>query len=230
MPRKPAIVFLALILALGAFAQNPAPVPNPPISPTDKKADPKKPEKGEQEPRPVDQEAQKQASQSKDAPAPPVVQSGAAPSPADAKDDAKSSDKKDEKPKWSVSNPPGPKYDVDLDVREGTWISLDVSPDGREIVFDLLGDLYSIPFGGGEAKALTTGIEWDMQPRFSPNGKWIAFTSDRAGGDNVWIMNRDGSDPRQVSKESFRLLNQPVWSPDSEFIVARKHFTSERSL
>jgi imidazolonepropionase-like amidohydrolase/Tol biopolymer transport system component len=141
----------------------------------------------------------------------------------------KEKDKKDEK-KWDVNNPPGPHHDVSIDVTEGTWLSLDVSPDGREIAFDLLGDIYTVPIGGGEAKALTTGVAWDMQPRYSPNGKWIAFTSDRAGGDNVWIMNRDGSKPQQVTKESFRLLNSPNWSPDSEYIVARKHFTAERSL
>lgn len=141
----------------------------------------------------------------------------------------KKDEKKDEK-KWDVNNPPGPSHDVPIDVTKGTWMSLDLSPDGTEIVFDLLGDLYVIPFSGGEARAISTGVAWDMQPRYSPNGKWIAFTSDRAGGDNIWIMNRDGSDPKQVSKETFRLLTQPAWSPDSESIVARKHFTSERSL
>lgn len=141
----------------------------------------------------------------------------------------KDADKKKED-KWDVMNPPGPSYDVPLDVTEGTWLSLDVSPDGNEIAFDLLGDIYLIPIGGGDAKALTSGVAWDMQPRYSPNGKWIAFTSDRAGGDNVWIVDRDGKNPKQVSKETFRLLNSPAWSPDSDFIVARKHFTSERSL
>ena len=139
-------------------------------------------------------------------------------------------DEKTEEKKWDVNNPPGPSRDIAIDVTKGTWMSLDLSPDGKEIVFDLLGDIYVIPFGGGEAKAISTGVAWDMQPRYSPNGKWIAFTSDRAGGDNIWIMNRDGSDPKQVSKETFRLLTQPAWSPDSESIVARKHFTSERSL
>ncbi|HEY0371370.1 MAG TPA: amidohydrolase family protein [Thermoanaerobaculia bacterium] len=127
-------------------------------------------------------------------------------------------------------NPPGPSYDIPIDVTTGTWMSLDVSPEGNEILFDLLGDLYTIPMSGGEAKAVTSGVAWDMQPRYSPNGKWIAFTSDRSGGDNLWVMNRDGSEPKQVSSESFRLLNQPAWSPDSEYLVGRKHFTSERSL
>ena len=132
--------------------------------------------------------------------------------------------------KWDVNNPPGPSTEVPIDVTEGTWLSLDVSPDGKEIAFDLLGDLYTIPMAGGEAKALTHDVAWEMQPRYSPDGKTIAFTSDQGGGDNVWIMNRDGSNLRAVSKESFRLLNSPSWSPDGEYIVARKHFTAQRSL
>jgi imidazolonepropionase-like amidohydrolase/Tol biopolymer transport system component len=132
--------------------------------------------------------------------------------------------------KWDVNAPPGPTRQVPIDVTSGTWMSLDVSPDGKEVVFDLLGDLYVMPIAGGEARPLTTGMAWDMQPRYSPNGRWIAFTSDRGGGDNIWVMDRNGGQPRQVSKETFRLLSQPAWSPDSEFIVARKHFSSERSL
>lgn len=132
--------------------------------------------------------------------------------------------------KWDVSAPPGPTKDVTIDTTTGTWMSLDVSPDGKEVVFDLLGDIYVIPIGGGDARAITTGVAWDMQPKFSPNGRWIAFTSDRGGGDNLWVMDRDGKNAKQVSKETFRLLNSPSWTPDSEFIVGRKHFTSGRSL
>lgn len=133
-------------------------------------------------------------------------------------------------PEWDVQNPPGPASDVQIDVTEGTWMALDVSPDGREIVFDLLGDIYVMPIEGGEARAIASGVAWDMQPKFSPDGTKIAFTSDRGGGDNIWIMNRDGSNPTQVSDESFRLVNSPEWTPDGEFIVGRKHFTSSRSL
>jgi imidazolonepropionase-like amidohydrolase/Tol biopolymer transport system component len=136
---------------------------------------------------------------------------------------------------WDVNAPRGPARQVAIDVDEGTWMSLDVAPDGREIVFDLLGDLYLLPIEGGEARALTSGHAWDMQPRFSPDGRWIAFTSDRGGGDNVWVVARDGADPagaspRQVTDESFRLLNSPAWSPDGRWIAAHKHFTSTRSL
>ena len=131
---------------------------------------------------------------------------------------------------WDVNKPPGPSTEVPIDVNEGTWLSVDVSPDGKEVAFDLLGDLYTVPIAGGEARALTHDVAWEMQPRYSPDGKTIAFTSDQGGGDNLWIMNRDGSNPRAVSKESFRLLNSPAWSPDGEYIVGRKHFTAQRSL
>src|SRR6185295_3835835 len=71
---------------------------------------------------------------------------------------------------------------------KGTWISLDVSPDGQTIVFDLVGDLYTLPIGGGKATRLTHGQAYDAQPRYSPDGKRIVFISDRSGGDNVWIL------------------------------------------
>ena len=130
---------------------------------------------------------------------------------------------------WSIDDPPGPHHDVPLDTRTGTWLSLDVSPDGKRIVFDMLGDLYVIPIEGGEAKALTHGLAWDEQPRWSPDGKRIAFTSDRSGGDNLWVMDADGGHARAVTAETFRLLNSPEWTPDGQYIAGRKHFTSTRS-
>ncbi|MEO1083899.1 MAG: amidohydrolase family protein, partial [Acidobacteriota bacterium] len=76
-----------------------------------------------------------------------------------------------------------------------------------------------------------SGMAWDMQPRYSPDGREIAFTSDRGGGDNIWVMPADGDgDARAVTDENFRLLNNPAWSPDGRFIAARKHFSSRRSL
>lgn len=132
---------------------------------------------------------------------------------------------------WNVNAPANaPLEQVKIDVNEGTWMNLSVSPDGKHIVFDLLGDIYQIPVTGGEAKPLAQGIAWQMQPVYSPDGKHIAFTSDGDGGDNIWIMDADGSNPRTVTQETFRLLNSPAWSPDSQYLVARKHFTASRSL
>lgn len=87
-----------------------------------------------------------------------------------------------------------------------------------------------MPIAGGQPTRIAEGLAWEVQPRFAPDGQRIAFTSDRGGGDNIWIMNRDGEDKRQVTKEEFRLLNQPSWSPDGRYIVAKKHFTTGRSL
>ena len=137
-------------------------------------------------------------------------------------------DKADEK--WDVNNPPGIKKMVDINTDTGTWMSVDVSPDGRLIAFDLLGDIYTMSINGGEAKNITNSMAWDMQAQFSPDGTRLAFTSDQGGGDNIWSMAVDGSDARQVTKEKFRLLNSPAWSPDGNYIVARKHFTGMRSL
>jgi len=132
--------------------------------------------------------------------------------------------------KWDVSNPGGPFKEVSFTVNEGTWMNLDVSPDGKEIVFDLLGDIYSLPVTGGEAKLLRGGHAFEVQPRFSPDGKKISFTSDAGGGDNIWVMDRDAKNATQVTKESFRLLNNAVWTPDGQYLMARKHFTAGRSL
>ncbi|HLW20140.1 MAG TPA: hypothetical protein VKX33_07455, partial [Cyclobacteriaceae bacterium] len=106
----------------------------------------------------------------------------------------------DKSDKWDVSNP-GEDWNFKehaFTTDEGTWMNLDVSPDGKTIVFDLLGDIYTIPATGGTAKALRAGLPYDVQPRFSPDGNWISFTSDAGGGDNIWVMKADGSEARQV--------------------------------
>lgn len=134
------------------------------------------------------------------------------------------------KKKWDVNNPPGEGKTAKLDINTGTWMSVDVSPDGKQIIFDVLGDLYLMPIAGGEAKALTHTMAWEMQARFSPDGKQIAYMSDAGGGDNIWVMNIDGSEVHAVTKEDFRLLNNPVWHPNGQFIAARKHYSGTRSL
>ncbi len=141
-----------------------------------------------------------------------------------------SQDKKKET--WDVSNPKGDWEfkELKLSTDEGTWMNIDVSPDGKYLVFDLLGDIYKLDIDGGNATVLREGLAFEVQPRFSTDGKYISFTSDAGGGDNIWIMDSNGSNAKQVTKENFRLLNNAIWTPDSNFLIARKHFTSSRSL
>ena len=135
-----------------------------------------------------------------------------------------------DKARWDVMAPRGATVrQIPIRTDEGTWMDVDVSPDGSTVAFALLGDIYTMPISGGTPRRIAEGLAWEVQPRFSPDGSRIAFTSDRGGGDNIWLMNADGSDKRQVTEEKFRLLNQPTWSPDGRFIAAKKHFTTGRS-
>jgi hypothetical protein len=105
---------------------------------------------------------------------------------------------------------------------EGTWISLDVSSDGERIVFDLLGDLYTIPVAGGTATRITHGIAHDMQPRFSPDGTEVVFVSDRSGDENVWLLDIEDGEVRPLTTgEDSRYLS-PVWTPDGNYIVVSR--------
>jgi imidazolonepropionase-like amidohydrolase/Tol biopolymer transport system component len=104
----------------------------------------------------------------------------------------------------------------------GTWLSLDVSPDGQTIVFDLLGDLYTLPIAGGTATRLTGGMAYDAMPRFSPDGKRVVFVSDRSGGDNVWIQSLDGKDTVQVTKGNGSEYVSPEWTPDGQYVVVSR--------
>ncbi len=172
------------------------------------------------------------SSENNDEDAGELPQSGqpAAPAPVQGEVQAVSGDP-DKAAKWDVNNPPGFQISqAAIDVDEGSWMDVDVSPDGRTIAFALLGDIYTMPIAGGTPTRIAEGLAWEVQPRFSPDGSRIAFTSDRGGGDNIWIMNANGADKRQVTKEDFRLLNQPSWSPDGRYIAAKKHFTTGRSL
>jgi Tol biopolymer transport system component/imidazolonepropionase-like amidohydrolase len=111
---------------------------------------------------------------------------------------------------------------VEFTTDEGTWMSLDLSPDGRTIVFDLLGDLYTLPSEGGEAKRIAGGISFESQPRFSPDGKKIVFLSDRSSGENVWIANADGSEPKPLTKGRNQAFCSPTWTPDGEYVLVSR--------
>ncbi|MCI0411358.1 amidohydrolase family protein [bacterium] len=105
---------------------------------------------------------------------------------------------------------------------EGTWMSIDISPDGNTLIFDLLGDIYSLPAIGGTATALTKGPAYDSHPRYSPDGSRIAFTSDRSGMENLWIMDADGKKPLALTdKKEFQHKNA-VWTPDGQYLIARR--------
>lgn len=106
---------------------------------------------------------------------------------------------------------------------EGTWMSVDVSPDGRTIVFDLLGDLYTLPIAGGTATRITSGPGFDAQPRWSPDGRLIAFTSDRDGSQNLWVVDADGKHPRQLSKVEKTQFVSPDWTPDGKYVIVSRN-------
>jgi Tol biopolymer transport system component len=136
----------------------------------------------------------------------------------------------DEQAKWDVSTPQGPTKTVSINTDESTWSNLDVHPNGKTIIFDMLGDIYTMPISGGKAEPLVKGFEWNMQPTFSPDGKKIAFLSDRDGMINVWTMNADGSDLQQITKEASNTIHTPTWSPDGQYIAVTKGVMSSRSI
>lgn len=131
---------------------------------------------------------------------------------------ADSSEKKEEKKDLPLT----PTRTIEFTTDEGTWISLDVAPDGQSLIFELLGDLYSLPIAGGEAKKLTSGMAFNSQPRFSPDGKLITFVSDRGGAENVWISNPDGTDPKQLSRDEQMEFTSPVFTPDGQYVVVSR--------
>ncbi len=105
---------------------------------------------------------------------------------------------------------------------EGTWMSLDVSPDGKTIAFDFLGDIYTMPFTGGRATQFTSGMSFDSHPKFSPDGKKLLFVSDRSGGENIWWFSLDKNDSLQVSKGNTDHYQSAEWTPDGNYIVGSR--------
>jgi Tol biopolymer transport system component len=139
-------------------------------------------------------------------------------------------DTEDDASDWDVNEPRGESFEIGFAVDEGTWMSVDVSPDGETIVFDHLGDLFTIPVAGGEASRLTRGLAWDYQPRWSPDGSKILFTSDRAGGNNLWTMNADGSDLEALTDTGEKDTNSGAWSPDGDWIASKRRLTDSSSI
>ncbi|MGN6817174.1 MAG: amidohydrolase family protein [Sphingomonas sp.] len=120
--------------------------------------------------------------------------------------------------------PIAPARHLRFDTDRGTWMSLDLAPDGRTILFDLLGDLYALPANGGRARQLTEGLGFDAQPTYAPDGKAIAFVSDRSGADNLWVARADGSQPRQISfNDDDTVMVSPAWSADGRTLFVSRY-------
>ncbi|MCH7782776.1 PD40 domain-containing protein, partial [candidate division KSB1 bacterium] len=111
---------------------------------------------------------------------------------------------------------------LEFTAEEGTWISLDLLPDGSTILFELLGDFYTMPISGGKATRITEGQAYDMQPRYSPDGTQITFVSDRNGSENLWIANADGTDPKAITTGEKQSYMSPIWEPDGDYLIAVK--------
>src|SRR5687767_3196541 len=116
---------------------------------------------------------------------------------------------------------------IEFSTDEVTWASLDVSPDGRTILFEVLGDLYTLPIDGGTATRIVGGLSFESQPTYSPDGKLIAFLTDRSGVENLWVANADGSNPRAISKDQKtndrpQIMVSPAWTPDGDYVVVSK--------
>ena len=122
-----------------------------------------------------------------------------------------------------------PDRSIEFTAEAGTWLTLDVSPDGKTILFDLLGDLYTVPIEGGDARAIAAGLAFEGQGRFSPDGKRIAYISDRDGAENLWIANADGSDPRQLTRDKQAQYTSPSWTPDGEYVLVSRQDGALRS-
>ena len=115
-----------------------------------------------------------------------------------------------------------PQRNITLSTTEGTWTSLDISPDGKTIAFDMMGDLYTMPIAGGPATQVTKGMAFDSHPRYSPDGKKLLFSSDRSGSENLWWIDFEKKDTFQVTKEQDQNFPSSCWTPDGDYIVYSK--------
>jgi Tol biopolymer transport system component/imidazolonepropionase-like amidohydrolase len=134
---------------------------------------------------------------------------------------------------WDIDAPLGPSELLEFTTDEGTWMNLDVHPDGKLIIFDLLGDLYVMPIEGGKATRLTEGAAYDLQPRFSPDGKQVLFTSDRGSIKNAWMADFDGEslgEPKVVTEQTGNMINAASWTADGDWVLARKRITDVSSI
>ncbi|ABI76594.1 amidohydrolase family protein [Hyphomonas neptunium ATCC 15444] len=119
---------------------------------------------------------------------------------------------------------------ISFETDEGSLLSLDVSPAGDVLVFDMLGDIYTLPVSGGKAARLTSGMAMDSQPVWSPDGKAVLFVSDRSGAENLWLMDADGGNPRQISLyDDNPVFVSPEWAPDGKSILVTRYWADRNA-
>jgi imidazolonepropionase-like amidohydrolase/Tol biopolymer transport system component len=158
-----------------------------------------------------------------------VATSWAVPATPEPTEAAKKEEKTDkDEPAWDIREPHGPTHTADISVDEGTWMSLSVH--GDTLLFDLLGDIWSLPLEGGQATQLTKGAAWDIEPQFSPDGSRIAYVSDGGGNEQIWIMNADGTEASAFTDEDKARVTEPIWDPSGPYILARRRTVDTRSI
>lgn len=140
----------------------------------------------------------------------------------DEKKGPKADSVKKEKPKKKTDLPLEVGRTVPIKTNEGTWMSLDVSPDGKTIAFDFLGDIFTMPITGGKPVQFTKGMAFDSHPKFSPDGTKLLFISDRNGGENIWWFALDKSDSLQITKGNTDHYQSAEWTPDGNYIVGSR--------
>ena len=92
-----------------------------------------------------------------------------------------------------------------------------ISPDGTSIAFTYKGDIYTVPVNGGKAAQITTNAAHDTHPVWSPDGKQIAFASDRMGSMDIFVVDREGGIPKRLTTHSGN--ETPVAFKDADHIL-----------
>ena len=131
-------------------------------------------------------------------------------------------EKKDSTKVATKELPLEPERKLSFNTQQGTWMSLDVHPNGKEIIFDMMGDLYTVPISGGKATRITKGMAYDVHPRYSPDGNLIVFISDKSGSDNLWIRDLKTNEETQLTKDKNQKHFSADWSPDGDYVLGVK--------